>query len=569
MNKKRIIFAADFETTTKEEDCRVYSAGCMEVGNEDSFWYTNNIDDFVRYLSVTDTLVYFHNLKFDGEFLINWLFEQGFRHTQEKNPSPYTFTTLIDDMGNFYSMEIFFRDTSMRILDSLKIIPMSIGKMPKAFGLDIEKLSDNYDYYKDREEGHELTEDEIKYLKHDITILSRSLEYMFSHNMTKMTTASNALAHYKTTLSKSEWKANFPKPSLEQDKFIRKSYKGGYTYLNPIYKEKDIQDVIVLDVNSLYPSVMRYEMLPYGKPKKFEGRYEEDKEYPLYIQKFKCNFLLKEGKLPTIQIKNSGRFVPTQYLESSEDEQVELTLTSVDLNLFLEHYEVYDIEWLGGYKYKERNTQFIEYVDYWNNIKTQATKDENEGLRTISKLMLNSLYGKFATNPEGNIKIPILNEEGLVKYRVVEGNEREPLYIPTATFITSYARKKTIETAQKIRDYSLDKYGVDKYVYSDTDSVHTTLSLEELEELIEIDETKLGAWKFEGKFNYSRYLRAKTYIQTQDKKELKITCAGMPKSCYKEVTWENFRTGAEYSGKLQSKRVKGGMILQETSFSIK
>ena len=204
MNTKRTIFAADFETTTKEEDCRVYSAGCMEVGNEHSFWYTNNIDDFVRYLSVTDTLVYFHNLKFDGEFLINWLFEQGFRHTQEKNPSPYTFTTLIDDMGNFYTMEIFFRDTSMRILDSLKIIPMSIEKMPKAFGLDIEKLSDNYDYYKDREEGHELTEDEIKYLKHDITILSRSLEYMFSHNMTKMTTASNALAHYKTTLSKSE-----------------------------------------------------------------------------------------------------------------------------------------------------------------------------------------------------------------------------------------------------------------------------------------------------------------------------------------------------------------------------
>lgn len=569
MNKKRRIFAADFETTTKEEDCRVYASGCMEIGKEDTFWYANNIDDFVRYLSVTDTLVYFHNLKFDGEFLINWLFEQGFRHTQEQKLKPYTFSTLIDDMGNFYSMEIQFRRTSMRILDSLKIIPMSIEKMPKAFGLDIEKLSDNYDYYKDREKGHILTEDEIEYLKHDIIILSRSLEYMFSHNMTKMTTASNALAHYKLTITNSEWKANFPTPNLEQDKFVRKSYKGGYTYLNPIYKEKDIEDVIVLDVNSLYPSVMRYEMLPFGKPKKFEGRYEEDKEYPLYVQNFKCNFLLKEGKLPSIQIKNSGRFVPTQYLESSEDEQVELTLTSVDLNLFLEHYEVYDIEWLGGYKYKQRNTQFIEYVDYWNNIKSQATKDENEGLRTISKLMLNSLYGKFATNPEGNIKIPIINEEGLVKYRVVEGNEREPLYIPTATFITSYARKKTIETAQKIREYSLEKYGVDKYIYSDTDSVHTTLSLEELEEFIEIDETKLGAWKFEGKFNYSRYLRAKTYIQSQDKETLSITCAGMPKSCYNEVTWENFRTGAEYSGKLQSKRVKGGMILQETSFSIK
>ena len=39
-------------------------------------------------------------------------------------------------------------------------------------------------------------------------------------------------------------------------------------------------------------------------------------------------------------------------------------------------------------------------------------------------------------------------------------------------------------------------------MYSDTDSVHTT-HFRRIEEFIEIDETKLGAWKFEGKFNYS------------------------------------------------------------------
>ena len=38
---------------------------------------------------------------------------------------------------------------------------------------------------------------------------------------------------------------------------------------------------------------------------------------------------------------------------------------------------------------------------------------------------------------------------------------RKSIYIPIATFVTSYARKKTIETSQKIRDFSLNKYGVD------------------------------------------------------------------------------------------------------------
>ena len=47
-------------------------------------------------------------------------------------------------------------------------------------------------------------------------------------------------------------------------------------------------------------------------------------------------------------------------------------------------------------------------------------------------------------------------------------------------FITAYARKKTIETSQKIKEYSIKKYGKDLYIYSDTDSIHTLLNIEEL-----------------------------------------------------------------------------------------
>lgn len=50
--------------------------------------------------------------------------------------------------------------------------------------------------------------------------------------------------------------------------------------------------------------------------------------------------------------------------------------------------------------------------------------------------------------------------------------------------------------------------------------------------------------------------------------EVKITCAGMPSSCYKYVTWEKFKTGFSCGGKLVFKHVKGGVKLVETDFTI-
>ena len=62
---------------------------------------------------------------------------------------------------------------------------------------------------------------------------------------------------------------------------------------------------------------------------------------------------------------------------------------------------------------------------------------------------------------------------------------------PFGCFITSYSREKTIRTSQAIKEYSIKKYGIDKYIYSDTDSIKTTLSIEELKKFCEIDDIKL------------------------------------------------------------------------------
>lgn len=556
MNK----YTADFETCVwKENETWVWAWAIHEIGH-DYFKYGNDIYSFMDFCkNSNNSIFYFHNLKFDGEFIIYWLLTNGFKHIEDKTDvKDNTFTTLISDIGQFYQITVYFSKGNKQVkkatfIDSLKIIPFSVAETAKYFDLPISKLE--IDYKKEREIGHKLTTEEIEYIKNDVLIMAKALEVVFSENLTKMTRASNAISDYKEIITERKFNHFFPHLEKEIDEDIRKSYKGGFTYVNPIYKEKDVDSGVVLDVNSLYPYVMYTKLLPYSEPIFYTGKYKQDKVYPLYIQMITCCFKLKPNKIPCIQIKNNRfLFKANEYLEYSGEDPVCLVLTNVDLELFFEQYDVSDLEYVSGWKFKALNNFFIQYIDKWIEKKNFATINKNLGQRTMAKLMLNSLYGKFASSLEVKSKIPFL-EDDIVRYKTSEKKDKEGLYIPIGSFITSYAREKTIRTSQAIVDYSLKKYGKNLYLYSDTDSIHTLLKEEELKQFCEIDGVKLGAWKVEAKFKKARFIRQKCYIEEVND-NIEITCAGMPKNCYDKVTWNNFKVGFTCGGKLTFKHVK-------------
>lgn len=566
-------FVADFETTTDPKDCRVWAYAICDIDEPENVNIGINIDSFMNWCNWkgNNDTVFFHNLKFDGGFIIDWLLKHDFKHVENpEERESNTFTTLISDKGMFYQIEVIFWKQGKKIKkitfqDSLKLLPMPVEKIAKAFNLEISKLELDYKAY--RPKGHLLTKEEIDYIKNDVKIVAFALNYLFNEGMTKMTTASNALAEFKSVITPKNFDRWFPIPYYDED--VRQSYRGGFTYLNPKYKEKDVASGIVLDVNSLYPSVMYYEKLCYGEPIFYEGKYEPDPLYDIYIQMFTCQFSIKPNHIPTVQIKHSAFFDPTEYVEDSGDFEVTLCLTSVDLELFLDHYDVYNIEYHSGWKFKSTTGMFKEYIDKWSANKIKAKEEGNGGLYTLSKLMLNSLYGKFATAPRIRGQVPYLDDKGVVKYRYSEYQDKDPIYVPIASFITSYARNKTIRSAQKVYD---------RFIYADTDSLH----LEGLEVPSELDihPSRLGAWDHESTFTRARFLRQKSYVEDSnppetwdtenyDKKKFKITCAGMPKACHKYVTFDNFRIGNSFTGKLQPKRVNGGVVLIDVDFTIK
>lgn len=605
MAKKR--YSCDFETTTDPLDCRVWAYGWMEIGNTKNYKIGNSLEEFMEWLSICDGIIYFHNLRFDGKFIVNWLLKNGY--TYSNSGAPYTFHCTISNMGQWYVIEISYgyvknKKKSVTIYDSLKKLPFPVKKIAKDFKLPMLKGEIDYDEF--RPVGHQITEKEYQYIKNDIEIIAMALDIQLTQGLKKITNGTDSLSGFKSSIGTKQFEKHFPILTLEVDEEIRKAYRGGWTFLKKEYASKVVGEGIVFDVNSLYPAQMYSRELPIGIPKTFKGKYVQDDEYPLYIQALKCNFELKEGYLPTIQIKKSSSFIATEYLETSNNEHPLLYLTNIDLELLFEHYIVTDIEYINGFKFRSKTGLFKKFIDYWTYIKTHETGAK----KLLAKLMLNSLYGKFASNPKVTGKHPYLKPDGSCGYslpylRDLEGNIvldengkkvvldefKNPVYTPMGVFITSWARYTTITAGQKCYD---------RFIYADTDSLH--LLGTEIPEVIAhiIDDKKLGYWAHETTFKRAKFIRQKTYIEDECKKykrdengnivkdedgkdiiinaglddmeftKLSVKCAGMPDKVKSKVTFENFKIGfISEKGKLVPKDVPGGVVLVDTPFMIK
>ena len=563
-----MFWLADFETTTHlENETRVWLWAIKNLDNKEINVGFNikSFFEFIKENCINDT-IYFHNLKFDGMFIIDFLFRNGFEYSKEFSEN--TFNTMITDTQIWYNIQINLRKEKRKqlkisIQDSLKLIPYSEKAICQAFKLDTQK--GEIDYKKPRDETYIPTREEIEYIKNDIKIIDNVMKTFKSEGYNKMTIGACALNYFKEQFGKKNWERHFPILDKEIDDFLRKSYKGGWTYLNPKYKGKDINDGLVYDVNSMYPAVMYEFPYPVGIPQKFTGEYILDESMPLYVIELICTFKLKKDKFPSIQSKNTFR-TPQYTVEVTEP--LQLVLTNVDLELLYENYHVTVFEYIGGYKFAKANGIFNDYIDYFIKMKIE-NNGKNICLRNIAKLFLNSLYGKFGTNPYKVNKIPYLNKEkNCIEFENTEEEYTKPVFTAIASFVTSYARRNIIQTANKIGK---------RFIYADTDSVH----IEGLEiPGINIDDNKLGYYKLEYKFTKARYIKGKTYMEQEENGTLHKTIAGCPDRTKEILDFTNFNTmftlteqnGLEYYnkyGKLVPKRVKGGVILKPTEFSIK
>ena len=565
---KKLRFVSDFETTTTEDDCRVWGWGIADIDSAQTVGDVRvgqDIKSFLEIMEKQSSVVYFHNLKFDGRFILDYLLKHDF-HYRADGLRRGEFSTLISKMGQFYSITVKWRNgRKTEFRDSLKKLPMGVKALAEAFDLEVAK--GEIDYHSPRPVGHVITPEERHYIALDVLIVAKALKVQFDTGMEKLTVGSDSLHEYKEILGARRWSRMFPILSETMDNDIRTAYRGGFTYADKRFMGKRVGAGQTYDVNSLYPSVMYDRLLPWGEPLYVNGYPETDEDFPLFITSITFTAKLKKDHIPCIQVKGSSRFVAVDYQENIE-EPVTMHITNVDLALWQQQYDLNIISWNGSWLFRGATGLFCEFIDKWMEVKATSTG----GLRALAKLQLNSLYGKFASNPNVTGKYPYLDENGVVRLKVGPEETKSPVYTAMGVFITAYARDVTIRAAQ-------DNY--EHFAYADTDSLHL---LTDTPIGLEIDPHKLGAWKHEYDFQEAIFVRPKAYIERVGfhhckavKKdpahvhvpscEYETHIAGLERSIATSLTFSDIVDKAKFKKKVP-KAVPGGIILTEVDFTL-
>lgn len=566
------VYVADFETRAgenaiAEEKTWVWAWACTKITNFDDVEVGNSIKSFFRYVNTLKSCtIYFHNLKFDGRFIIDFLLKAGYTWCDSRKKDKGTFSTLISDTGMFYNISIRSkRGFTVEFRDSLKKAAGSVESLGKSYNTKYRKTS--IDYELDRPEDYEMTDDEKEYVKNDVRVIAEVISHFYAENLTALTIGSDALSDFMSRCGgKDKFRQIFPIIDAKEDMYARKAYRGGYCYNNKCGTWENVNGE-TYDVNSLYPSMMHSvsgNLYPVHEGVWYEGKFEPSELYPVAIQHLTVSMHLKPKHIPTVMLKGSVFQKNIQYVTECQNQ--ELYLTNVDVDLMLKHYIIDEIEYHDGYKYNGRAGLFDEYIDHWSEIK----KNNKGAKRAIAKLFLNSLYGKFSTRVKVRSKQPLLNEEkGKVDYVAMEADDKDPVFAPVGTFVTSYARRFTITAAQE---------NYDNFIYADTDSLHMIGKAKG----ITVHPKNLCAWKNEASWDTGIFLRQKTYIEhvthedgeAIEKPFYNVKCAGMDEKTkqyfLKNHDVHDFKYGLLIEGtKLLPKTVNGGCILVPVPYQLK
>lgn len=487
-------YVASFNTNYNASvKCANVVSTCL-MDSTGKYTTSESFDDFLIDLyNLIDTdiskkiIVYLPNLKFEGTFILNYLLNM-YDNTVEKDKH---ISTIISKDKTFYSIRWNVLGKDIEFRDCSKKIPLKISEYSKGFGLDIKTS------------GNELVD--------TCELMRLGLNYLVSEGHTSMTLGGDCFKFYKKMLGgEKKFRRVYPLLTKAEDKFIRNAYRGGYCYLNPECFGKVISGK-VYDINSMYPYILKNYKLPYGY-----GYYKKGKPSSsgLWVARVAMSFSLRSGKLPTIP---DSSFFNSEYMANSRGEMITMYITNYDWDIIREHYDIDDIKWVDYYSYKSfKNESLSKYVDYFNEMKTTATKDGNKGQRTIAKLFMNNLVGKFGTRPEREISIPVGCDRYGLRYIENVKTETDPIYIPLSVFVNSIGRSIIIKDAQKA-------YEAGKFIYCDTDSLHVIRGFDD--KYLKISDTELGYYKIEEKFSKGKYIKLKTYAHEVDGK-LKIKTAG-------------------------------------------
>lgn len=554
----------DLETRTINNIMHVISASLYD-GNKIKSYYISDFNDSDELLkeSITYLLqrkyngyrVYIHNFsRFDAAFIlrimanmtnceiksmikrdnkiINIKVEYNLKGVRKYSiyfrDSLLILPSKLKDLGKNFSVDVVKSIYPYKFVNDINISMNYIGKIPGIECFDDLKKEEYTDYCNKFENNiWSLRDETVKYCENDVKSLYLIIKEfqikifrLFEADINKYPTLSSlAFAIYRMRYLKDY---QIPCITGEIYKNLKKSYTGGSV---DVYIPVG-ENVNRYDVNSLYPAVMSEFPSPVGKITKFKGDILKYQSNPFGF--FLVNIKTPENlHIPILQTrvknKNGVRTI------SPLGEWSGWYFSEEILNAQKYGYKV-EIIW--GYLF-EKQYIFKEFVHDLYELKKKSKKNTPD--YTISKLLLNSLYGRFGMSPDKETNIIVKGNSEIDKYIKLNNDKRisikdvlkldedvelisytnykedeehstfDNISVSIASSITSYARIKMAEIKIK---YSNNIY------YSDTDSIDLDITLPD-----KYISNKLGDFKFEHEFKKIVYIAPKVYATIIERSE--------------------------------------------------
>ncbi len=354
-------------------------------------------------------------------------------------------------------------------LDSYRMLPASLAKLTKDFKVEYEKQIVPEECKHDYARFKSLYSNEFwSYLQADCMGLQ---EVLFTFWRQVVTLFGN-VGYLPMTLPalvmrvfSKQIKEDIYTPSNAKLKQLeRDAYKGGLTLC---MRTGIFDNVNVYDVNSMYPAVMVAERYPASYVGYWSNEYDKTQ-----MGLWRASFRQSRQDVPPVLFDNekgasySGSGVyTTNELNYLENIGGEFTISE-------------------GYIYTKTDTLFTEFIGSIYAIRRDAIERGDDALGYTLKIMMNSLYGKFAQREEtekivlGSAKLlkQLIDTETPFKimgnfFVIKEQTEVKHAFVSIAAMITANARILLHKLMTGVIDNGNELY------YCDTDSIHTNGAL--------------------------------------------------------------------------------------------
>lgn len=334
-----------------------------------------------------------------------------------------------------------------------------------------------------------------------------------------LTTPSQSMKAYKHRFMQDKIYIHTNKLAI---KLERDSYHGGRTECFQLGKLPPI--VYYLDVNSLYPFVMRNNYFP----TKLLG-VMNNPSIELIKEQLQSRLLIAECEViveePVFPIYDERLLFPIGNFIT--------TLSTPEIEYAIEHNQLKRVIWCSVY---EKAPIFKTYIDFFYDLKRKYKEEDNKIYYTLSKLFMNSLYGKFGQKIEDWMKVEnpfeietarinwynaeehrsyiyvILNGQAYLKSSEYE--EANDSFVAIASHVTAYARMYMWSIFQRV--------GLNNIYYTDTDSLMVNTKVKDsIADLL--DEFELGKLKIEHELHNAYIFNVKDYKSDELTKKKGVT----------------------------------------------